>query len=163
MSGGPGAPASGLFVINSEKALMAAIGAVFGAYPLVQHRRNNWEFPGHRPPPIHFQHRGRLAEGVVMRGVCGRYSSRFVGLSRQHGLPVRLHVHHGPSSGGCLVQYAVQAANRRLPIIGVLSLRLMVLPMTCSGGMPYTGSAQTRMNSTPPPETIKVLNDLDLM
>jgi len=55
MSGGPGSLESGLFVINGEKALMAAIGAVFGAYPLVQHRRNNWEFPGHRPPPIHFQ------------------------------------------------------------------------------------------------------------
>jgi hypothetical protein len=30
-------------------------------------------------------------------------------------------------------------------------------PITCSGGMPYVASANTRMNSTPPPDTMNVL------
>ena len=37
---------------------------------------------------------------------------------------------------------------------------LPVLPMTCSGGMPYTRSAKARMKSLPPPETMYVLNPL---
>jgi hypothetical protein len=32
----------------------------------------------------------------------------------------------------------------------------MLLPITCSGGMPYTFSVHGRMNSMPPPETMKV-------
>ena len=34
------------------------------------------------------------------------------------------------------------------------------LPTTCSGGMPYTRSVHGRMNSTPPPDTMKVLKPL---
>ena len=32
-----------------------------------------------------------------------------------------------------------------------------LLPTTCSDGMPYTASVHGRMNSMPPPETMKVL------
>src|SRR5208337_2729269 len=42
-------------------------------------------------------------------------------LVRKYGLPVRLHVHHDPSPGWCLVKSAVQSSDRRLPVIGVLS------------------------------------------
>jgi hypothetical protein len=42
----------------------------------------------------------------------------------------------------------------------IWNLVLIDEPTTCSGGTPKTRSVHGRMNSTPPPETIKVLNPL---
>ena len=36
----------------------------------------------------------------------------------------------------------------------ISNFSLPLLPITCSGGMPYTRSAHGRMNSTPPPDTM---------
>jgi hypothetical protein len=41
-----------------------------------------------------------------------------------------------------------------------LDFVLMLLPTTCSGGMPYAFSVQGLMKSIPPPETMKVLKPL---
>jgi len=40
----------------------------------------------------------------------------------------------------------------------ISNLVTILLPTTCSGGIPYIFSAKTRINSTPPPETTNVLN-----
>ena len=43
---------------------------------------------------------------------------------------------------------------RGMPTPRISNCSLPVLPMTCSGGMPYTCSAKARMKSAPPPEAI---------
>ena len=42
----------------------------------------------------------------------------------------------------------------------ISNFNLPTLPITCSGGMPYTRSVHPRMNSTPPPDAMNVLNPL---
>ena len=53
-----------------------------------------------------------------------------------------------------------------LTIVGIPSrnsnLAPTLVPITCSGGMPYVSSAKTRIKSMPPPETINVLNSFAL-
>ena len=55
-----------------------------------------------------------------------------------------------------LVVYEVdlRQPHEHRPAVAHLESVLMLDPMTCSGGMPYTSSVHGRMNSMPPPETM---------
>ena len=56
-------------------------------------------------------------------------------------------------AGELLTHVVVQVACNACPF-GISYFNFPLLPITCSGGIPYSSSATTRMNSMPPPETM---------